>query len=632
MPARIPHTYRLPTGTYYIRLLWPKPVRACYQLPQQLRHSLGTRQHAEARLRAAEHVQGFFTLVKYLQKIQEVAQILGPNICISLVCQRLRGGVGDIIETLSARGRYPLKEKEFSQMMQLTSYDSPLSGRAFFDFKDDSLEKQAILELMREEREFFRQNPELLRLIVRHRCGDESLSGAPPIDSLSANDGQLTLGAVTPSPAPACDSHRLSLVEPTAPATSEAIAGTTLVQPSPTAATGTTFEQLADLWVKNMLQRNKWCNPKTRQKYTSMVRCIVEIIGANTPVRTMNRLDHTDRFVQALGSYPSGRFLGKNAERSLVEIQALPHYQPIKPRYAEEFVQRYKAIMRHACQYGYIAQDIASDISYDVKTLPEDKRLPFLVTDVQAMLNGYLYTGHYTGDPRAFPEVYFWAPLIALFTGARLNEICQLGVGNVEVEDGIHYFQVTDEGALQSIKTPQSKRKVPIHSALIWLGFLDYVEARRAVAAPDDLLFEGIDYDFASRYGREVGRWFNGTRGQHARSGYLDGLGIDQRDQKGFHSFRHLVADRLRNADKGEAMDEAKIAALLGHDHPTVTAEYGAGFTLQTRAHLMEKIRYPELDLSHVDVAVFRVMAQRHQRKPQAAVVSVDPELRHGKG
>ncbi|MBV5300620.1 MAG: hypothetical protein J0649_02380, partial [Methylococcales bacterium] len=62
----------------------------------------------------------------------------------------------------------------------------------------------------------------------------------------------------------------------------------------------------------------------------------------------------------------------------------------------------------------------------------------------------------------------FWLPMIGLFTGARVNEICQLNPQSDVIEDeksGIWYFNLTDDdagvGVAKSHKNDQSKRKVP---------------------------------------------------------------------------------------------------------------------------------------------------------------------------
>src|SRR5690349_12926065 len=79
------------------------------------------------------------------------------------------------------------------------------------------------------------------------------------------------------------------------------------------------------------------------------------------------------------------------------------------------------------------------------------------------------------GDHR-IKDHRFWAPLIGLFSGARLNEIGQLRKGDVERVAEIWCFRITDEGEDErSVKTSAGKRVVPMHQELIQLGLLDYL-------------------------------------------------------------------------------------------------------------------------------------------------------------
>ncbi|ANE55771.1 DUF6538 domain-containing protein [Methylomonas sp. DH-1] len=88
-------------------------------------------------------------------------------------------------------------------------------------------------------------------------------------------------------------------------------------------------------------------------------------------------------------------------------------------------------------------------------------------------------------------EHYFWLPALGLYTGARINELCQLNPAEDIKQDlatGIHYLLITDESATaegvdKSIKTNSSKRVVPIHSKLIELGFLNYANGSSAQTA-----------------------------------------------------------------------------------------------------------------------------------------------------
>ena len=39
----------------------------------------------------------------------------------------------------------------------------------------------------------------------------------------------------------------------------------------------------------------------------------------------------------------------------------------------------------------------------------------------------------------------YWIPLIALFTGCRLNEICQLYLNDIRCDNGQYYFDINDD-------------------------------------------------------------------------------------------------------------------------------------------------------------------------------------------
>ena len=79
---------------------------------------------------------------------------------------------------------------------------------------------------------------------------------------------------------------------------------------------------------------------------------------------------------------------------------------------------------------------------------------------------------------------------IGMFTGARLNEICQLDIADVKQDGDTWFLNITDEGDdNKRIKSKAGRRKVPLHSELIRLGFLDFVDrsahrlSRHAISA-----------------------------------------------------------------------------------------------------------------------------------------------------
>ena len=145
-------------------------------------------------------------------------------------------------------------------------------------------------------------------------------------------------------------------------------------------------------------------------------------------------------------------------------------------------------------------------------------------------------------NPKTYPKrknIYnsprYWIPLIALYTGMRLNEICQLYCDDVKYENRVWYFQLTDERPDQHLKNKQSKRIVPIHPKLIEFGLIDYLRETRK--DKKERLFYKLMYDKKNHYAHPISTWFGR---------YLKELHLKKRS-KVFHSIRHTTKTFLRD-------------------------------------------------------------------------------------
>jgi integrase len=167
----------------------------------------------------------------------------------------------------------------------------------------------------------------------------------------------------------------------------------------------------------------------------------------------------------------------------------------------------------------------------------------------------------------------YWTPLISVFSGMRLNEICSLYLDNIiqEKVNGrkkIWCFNILEEPDRpdKHLKTLSSKRVVPIHDTLIDLGFIEFVELLKQRHTNRQRLFQELKYGEGS-YIRNVSYFFNKK--------YLPLLGL-KTDKKNFHSIRHTVVDHL----KQRLVDISFINELVGHHHGNIDLDrYGKGFT-----------------------------------------------------
>jgi integrase len=221
----------------------------------------------------------------------------------------------------------------------------------------------------------------------------------------------------------------------------------------------------------------------------------------------------------------------------------------------------------------------------DIKAPTTNKRRPWTDDELMLMFSSPLHTAYSLPDARyGGREAAYWIPLLGLFTGTRLGELCQLRAIDVQEVEGTAVLVLTNEGEGQSIKSDAGHRSVPIHSELIRLGFLGYVDSIKATGAdslwPSLPLRDGKPSDF-------FGRWFRAHR---------KALGISG-TRPDFHCFRHTVRPLMRRAGHSEGtMDKVTGHKTLGsvgtvvYDHRTLAEVRDA----------VEAIRYPALRLPKV--------------------------------
>lgn len=182
----------------------------------------------------------------------------------------------------------------------------------------------------------------------------------------------------------------------------------------------------------------------------------------------------------------------------------------------------------------------------------------------------------------------FWLPLLGLFHGNRLEEFAQLRRSDVGQDDGVWYLHITDEDGRQ-LKNEQSRRMVPLHSELILIGFLEHVAG--ATTNPNGQVFPELR---PGGKDRKLGYYFS-----KQFSAYRLAIGV-RRPGLDYHSFRHGVTTKLYEAE----VNEAWIDLLTGHDEAVSESRrrYLKGIPLSQLRGAIERVRWPELDLSHLYV------------------------------
>lgn len=244
-----------------------------------------------------------------------------------------------------------------------------------------------------------------------------------------------------------------------------------------------------------------------------------------------------------------------------------------------------RMFFRGGQDYELISNNPAADIHY--KVIHERKsRVAFTADDLNLIFHCDLYVRKYR-PVSGGKEAAYWLPLLALFTGARVEELAQLLVSDIQEIDGLgHIINISDEAAHAHLKNNSSRRRVPVHGVLVACGFLDYV-ARQAKAG---MLFPDLKPNHRGKYGGYFSYFF---------STYLrKKIGITD-ERKVFHSFRHTFKDICRQV----GIEEAVHDALTGHSRSGASRGYGNDqYPIEPLFEAIARYEIANLDLSHLYV------------------------------
>ena len=238
----------------------------------------------------------------------------------------------------------------------------------------------------------------------------------------------------------------------------------------------------------------------------------------------------------------------------------------------KEFLISFKEFMRFAVKEDIIPTNLNEFVDMPIK-LDASVRSPFSAEELRKIFNKNDYP-----DPHIRKNAAkFWVPIIGLYQGARLNEICQMDLDDIVLNKKIPYFNINANAKDKSLKNKTSERIIPIHPKLIEMGFLCYVEHRRR--NNQKKLFD-LHYSQRNGYGCSIQHWFGR---------YLDKIGMPEKD-KVFHSFRHTFETK---AVEKKIPTEYQNALGGWADYGVGQKVYGHNKNIKAVLEEIIKISYP---------------------------------------
>lgn len=295
--------------------------------------------------------------------------------------------------------------------------------------------------------------------------------------------------------------------------------------------------KLTDLWNEYVQQGLADTRESTKKRFRAALDVFIELCGS----LRVNQLDKVvaRHFIGKLASYPKYRTQGRFEKMSLDAIRNQPSFQPITTTTQGNLISHVGSFFNWLAKFGYIEQNPLAGLA--PKRSKPAKRKTWNQSELKQWFRMH----------RKESGWKYWLPVLAIYTGARLEELAALAPGDIHHHQGQWYIRLHDDDGRQ-LKNENSKRLIPIHSQLITLGFLSLVNDRRNHAR----LFDLKPYN--GKYSHNAGKWLGRQRAK---------LGIEP----DFHGLRHTVIESLRLA----GADITATRWIVGHAGQSMTDHYG---------------------------------------------------------
>jgi len=527
-------------GIFYFRIAIPKPLRTLFGA-REIKHSLKTRTRRTAiplaRLCTTHYETLFATLQEHPVTYLEMKQLL-------------RDAQASLLATLKSRLEIdgPLTRADRTEVV------AELKVLRTFVAGNDYPPKARTLAddiLAHAKRQLPPTSPSYQRFCVETAKMLDALFQAYLAHS-EALDGYT--GTVTPSPA-------MASAQPPLPAHSPQAAAQT---------PGVGVRQVIEEYCAEKRRAGVW-TAKTEHEHQAVYDLFLNIAG-DGPIERMS-FDTARNYKTVLLKLPPN--INKNPlyrAKSIDQVLAMKPDQTMAINTVNKALTRIGSLFAWAKKHGYVRENYFQGLELKHKKRPHEERAAFTQEELAALFGTDQYRRHRFLHPH-----YYWLPLLGLYTGARLEELCQLHLADIHAVDGTWVFDINDNSE-KKLKTPASQRLVPIHPNLLALGLLGYVE--KLQQRNETRLFPKLKRG-RDGYSQAASRWF---------SRYRLPLGLhNQTPRKDFHSFRHTFVNTL----KQQGVDESKVAALIGHNQGGITFErYGKPYVPTALVDVIQSLGY----------------------------------------
>ena len=298
------------------------------------------------------------------------------------------------------------------------------------------------------------------------------------------------------------------------------------------------------------------------KEHISVLNNVVEIMG-DVDVNSITRQDMRD-FRDALEKLPATRKRSKIfRNKTIDELLKMEHENTLTTKTVNNIVESISSMFQWGIREELITNNPAKGLSKPEELVDIDKKQPLSEEDIRKIF----FSGDYI--PKNFKKPsHYWVPLIGLYTGMRLEEICELHTEDVyQDKDGIWIFDIqlfnTDNLNDKFLKTANAKIFVPIHDDLIKFGLIEYLAE---IKQKSIRLFPDLNKTAkTTKYGKQVSKQFTKLLKEKGITG-----------KKSFNSLRHSFSNYFKMRD----LHTDVFRQVFGHEIPNLAGNtYGERFS-----------------------------------------------------
>lgn len=558
-------------GTFYFRIVIPRPLRALLNGQREVRRTLKTDSERLARRRARQYA------ARYEAAFDKVVSVLD------------RDELGQI-------------EADYEELIQLGLVQDTKPTADFSSPQDESKPDEPILSA--KENEARQRRSEVARLLTGaygRPIPPELEPTAQQMLEASSAYQSTELRAVLPK---FRDALALKGLSTTGMAAASEPAPSAELKPEASEWT------LYQVWEEELRQAHELKSSKsggaannegTRKDYDRKARCAT-ILTNHKPVGTLTKEDwrkayrHACQLKRGAAASVAAGKLTALAELTAVDREELAYTETMNG-----LITALKRQHKFARENDLTSIPVDA-ISYDkLERRPDEENesaKPFSDDDLNKIFSGYPYSCELPPLLRVVYPFHYWLPLLGYFTGARANELAQLDVADI-TQELIDSERGKSKALVWCINfredppgTPERKRIksgenriVPIHPRLLELGLLDYVDEQRK-SGQKKLYGDGLSYaepeegteNNKEGWLKNAGRHFNsipsGVSGYgEQKKGYfwLVGVHTEAEDGKTLYSFRKTLTTSLNDAIRdGASIAERTVQTIIGHAPTTI--------------------------------------------------------------